>query len=168
MGIDKTFADRSVLDRVRRLDPAEFAAVECDTLADGTLVKVKLEGKMKFEGVCLLTTDVPRLAEFYSTVFAAEAEGDDRHSVIQIGGLGLALWHPEGLEQRIASYPPNVRRNCYSLMFSVADLDTEYERLKKLNVEFTELPSLQPWGAKSFAFVDPDGNNLDVHMVLAR
>ena len=123
---------------------------------------------MKFEGVCLLTTDVPRLAKFYSTVFASEAEGDHAHCVIQAGGLGLAIWHPEGLEQRIEGYPLNVRRNCYSLMFSVEDLDAEYERIKKLNVEFTELPSAHSWGAKSFAFIDPDGNNIDVHMVLKR
>jgi len=32
---------------------------------------------MKFEGVCLLTTDVPKLAQFYSTVFATEAEGGE-------------------------------------------------------------------------------------------
>ena len=123
---------------------------------------------MKFEGVCLLTTDVPRLAEFYAAVFATEAEGDDHHVVMQIGGLGLAIWHPEGLAQRIADYPSHVRRNCFSLMFSADDLDAEYERIKQLNVEFTELPTTHPWGAKSFAFVDPDGNNIDVHMVLAR
>lgn len=120
---------------------------------------------MKFEGVCLLTKDVPRLVEFYSTLFATEAEGDDSHSVMRIGGLGLAIWHPEGLE----GFPPNVRQNCFSLMFSVEDLDAAYERIKKLNVEFTELPSAhQSWRTKSFAFIDPDGNNIDVHMVLAR
>jgi predicted enzyme related to lactoylglutathione lyase len=119
---------------------------------------------MKFEGMCLLTTDVPRLAAFYSTVFAAEAEGDSSHSVIKVGGLGLAIWQPDGY----AGCPAKMRRNCFSLMFSVEDLDAAYERIKKLNVEFTELPTVHPWGAKSFAFVDPDGNRLDVHTVLAR
>ncbi len=123
---------------------------------------------MKFDGLCLLTTDVPRLVEFYSKVFAATAEGDDIHSVMRVGGLGLAIWHPEGLEQRVKDYPPDVRRNCYSLMFSVDDLDAEYERMKKLNVEFAELPTTHPWGARSFAFLDPDGNDINVHMVLAR
>ena len=123
---------------------------------------------MKFEGICLLTIDVPRLVDFYSKVFAIEAEGDETHSVLCVGGLGLAIWHPDGLEQKIEGYPPHVRRNCYSLMFSVDDLDAEYERLKNLNVEFTELPSIHSWGAKSFAFTDPDGNNIDVHMVLAQ
>lgn len=123
---------------------------------------------MKFEGVCLLTTDVPKLAEFYSMAFSAEAEGDERHATVTVGGLGLAIWHPEGLEEQIKGFPPNVRRNCFSLMFSVKDLDAEYERIRKLNVEFTELPTAHPWGAKSFAFVDPDGNHIDVHMVLAR
>jgi predicted enzyme related to lactoylglutathione lyase len=121
---------------------------------------------MKFDGVCLLTTDVPRLVAFYSTVFDVEADGDAIHSVIRAGGLGLAIWHPEGLEQRIAGYPPHVRRDCYCLMFSVDDLDAEYERIKALNVEFTEQPTTHPWGARSFAFVDPDGNNINVHMVL--
>lgn len=123
---------------------------------------------MKFDGLCLLTTDVPRLAAFYATVFAAQAEGDATHSVITVGGLGLALWHPEGLEHSVAAYPPNVRRNSFTIMFAVDDLDAEFERIKRLNVEFTELPTVHPWGASSFGFLDPDGNNINVHMVLAR
>ncbi|MBZ0288489.1 MAG: hypothetical protein K8I30_12805, partial [Anaerolineae bacterium] len=83
---------------------------------------------MKFDGLCLLTTDVPRLVKFYATVFGAEAAGDNRHSVMTVGGLGLAIWHPDGLEQRIAGYPPDVRQNCSCLMFAVDDLDAAYER----------------------------------------
>src|SRR5512142_2887120 len=121
---------------------------------------------MEFQGITLLTTDVPRLAAFYAAVFGAKAEGNERHAVIRVGGLGLALWHPDGLAQRIEDYPLDVRRHCYALMFSVKDLDAEFERLKTVHVEFTELPTLHPWGAKSFAFVDPDGNTIDVHMVV--
>ena len=51
-------------------------------------------------------------------------------------------------------------------MFSVDDVDKEYERLKKLNIEFTELPTTHPWGCRSFAFNDPDGNSIDIHMIL--
>lgn len=123
---------------------------------------------MKFDGLCLLTTDVPRLVQFYAAIFGAEAEGDAVHSVIHVGGLGLALWHPEGLDQRIAGYPADARRNSFVIMFAVDDLDAEYERIKRLNVEFTEPPTVHPWGAKSFAFLDPDGNDINVHMVLAR
>jgi predicted enzyme related to lactoylglutathione lyase len=121
---------------------------------------------MKFSGMCLLTVDVPKLVDFYSKVFGVEAEGDDIHSVINVGGLGIAIWHPDGLEERIKDYPKNLRQNCYTLMFSVDDVDKEYERLKKLNIEFTELPTTQPWGCRSFAFNDPDGNSIDIHMIL--
>jgi Uncharacterized protein conserved in bacteria len=50
------------------------------------------------------------------------------------------------------------------LMFGVADLDTEYERLLREipDIEIISPPERKPWGAYSFWFVDPDGNKISI------
>jgi len=63
---------------------------------------------------------------FYSKIFGIQAEGDDVHSVIKIGGLGIAIWHSKGLEQKVKDYPIKMRQNCYSLMFEVDNVDELY------------------------------------------
>ena len=119
---------------------------------------------MKFAGVCLETANVPRLAEFYSKVFCVEAEGDDVHSSLQVGEAGLAIYHPEGLEQRTK----NTGENRFILMFEVNDVDLEYERLKELSIKFVQLPTTHPWGTRALWFNDPDGNRIDFFTVLAK
>lgn len=44
------------------------------------------------------------------------------------------------------------------LDFLVADVDAEYERLKKVISSFVNTPTDMPWGNRSLLFRDPDGN----------
>ncbi|EFI83910.1 Glyoxalase-like domain [Listeria grayi] len=44
------------------------------------------------------------------------------------------------------------------LDFLVADVDAEYERLKKVISSFVNAPTDMPWGNRSLLFRDPDGN----------
>ena len=44
------------------------------------------------------------------------------------------------------------------LPFQVADVDSEYERLRRLEVDWVKPPTTQPWGNRSIYFRDPDGN----------
>lgn len=44
------------------------------------------------------------------------------------------------------------------LDFLVADVDAEYERLKKIISSFVNAPTDMPWGNRSLLFRDPDGN----------
>ena len=41
------------------------------------------------------------------------------------------------------------------LMFEVEDADSEYERLKTMNIEFIMLPTTYPWGSRALWFKDP-------------
>lgn len=118
---------------------------------------------MKFAGVCLVTNDVPKLVDFYSKVFRVEAEGNDVHSVITLGDFGIAIYHPDGLEQPAFEID---RQKLFTLMFEVDDVDEEYERLKQFNIEFVLLPTTQPWGSRAMWFNDPDGNNIDFYTVI--
>jgi uncharacterized glyoxalase superfamily protein PhnB len=42
--------------------------------------------------------------------------------------------------------------------FRVADVDTEYERLRPLVKDWVQAPTTMPWGNRSILFRDPDGN----------
>jgi hypothetical protein len=47
---------------------------------------------MKFSGVCLVTSDVPALADFYSRALGVCAEGDAQQAVLHTEGAGLAIF----------------------------------------------------------------------------
>lgn len=87
-----------------------------------------------------------------------EAEGDGIHSVFEFGGTALVVYNPGCLNAKLKDYPHDMRENCFSFTFNVDDVDTEYERLKKLDVDFIEPPTIHPWGWRSLTFKDPDRN----------
>ncbi len=58
------------------------------------------EVQMVFEGICIMTNNVSGLAQFYRELFDATSEGNDEHTTINFGGLGVAIWKrdiPDGL-----------------------------------------------------------------------
>ena len=116
---------------------------------------------MKLVGICLITNDVPALADFYAKVLGVKAEGDDVHAVLGTEGAGIAIFSTEGMEGMAPGSMQGAGRGSFTTMFEVEDVDAEYRRLKALNVEFVMLPTTHPWGARSFWFKDPDGNIVD-------
>ncbi len=106
---------------------------------------------MKIGEVCLLTSDVIRLSNFYKTVFGIDNECDDNvHQFILPEETTLTVYN-DGKERK-----GNHCNIC--LAFTVDDVDAEFERLKKLGVAITDPPTARPWGAKNMTFSDPDGN----------
>jgi predicted enzyme related to lactoylglutathione lyase len=117
---------------------------------------------MVFEGICLMTTNVSRLAQFYRELFETTSEGNDEHTTINVGGLGVAIWKQAIPEGTNAGKMAEIRKHCYALMFSSPDLDKTYERAKALGAAIQEVPADQPWGCRAFVMNDPDGNRIDV------
>ena len=108
---------------------------------------------MKFCGICIETDNAPRLAEFYKIVLKEEPFVEGSHY-----GFGkIAVYNPGGVT--VAK-----DKNIW-LMFCVADLDAEYERLLREIPDIRVIlpPERKPWGAYSFWFVDPDGNKISVY-----
>ncbi len=117
---------------------------------------------MIFEGICIMTGDVARLAQFYRGLFETTSEGNEEHTTMKIGGLGLAIWrqdHPEGVSEEKMK---DVRKHCYALMFSSPDVDKTYERARELGATIQEALADQPWGCRAFVLNDPDGNRIDI------
>ncbi len=113
---------------------------------------------MRFNGICLITRDVPRLRSFYAAVLQEETEGDDTFTALAIQGAALSIFTEEGMEHMAPGSMQHSGCGRYTLEFEVEDVDKEYERLKAMNIIFVKPPTTQTWGRRSVWFRDPDGN----------
>ena len=113
---------------------------------------------MKFVGICLITNNVPNLAEFYTKALGVKAEGDDVHVELNTKGAVMTIYSVEGMESLAPQSMEGAGNGSFTIGFEVKDVDAEYERLTAFDVEFVKLPTTHPWGTRSFWFRDPDGN----------
>jgi predicted enzyme related to lactoylglutathione lyase len=115
---------------------------------------------MNFTDICVITDNVPNAVRFYEAVFQTKAEGDSIHSYIHAPGLGIAIYNKQEAENMMGFDFTNSGTGMTTIGFDVEDADTEYERIKALNIGNVTKPQLWPWGAKSFRFPDTEGNIL--------
>ena len=116
---------------------------------------------IKFTDVCFITEDVLRLRTFYETIFKCEAEGDEIHSFVHAPGLGIAIYNKAKATVENPGKDYNSQGNdCFYIGFNCDDADDEYRRISTLGICEPTKPIVWPWGAKSFGFCDPDGNNI--------
>ena len=91
----------------------------------------------------LLVGDMDIMVRFYRDILGFPTQWDGENYV-----------PPKGINQtfEIAFWLP-----------SFADVDAEYERLSKLNVQFpTGEPITYPFGIRNFYVADPEGNLLEI------
>ena len=107
---------------------------------------------MIFAGICLMTKDVKKLADFYKEILqtVSDDSDDDIHQEIHTKGASFAILKNDETDR---SGNSNM-----TMIFTVDNVDYEYERLKKNGVKILDIPTIQPWGAKNMRFLDPDGN----------
>lgn len=108
---------------------------------------------MKLGEVCLLTDDVPRLANFYRRLLGIDGNCDDPVHQTVIAEEPMLTVYNDGIPRAGA-----VNRMC--LAFSVEDVDEAYARVCSLGAEVLTPPTKQPWGAVNMSFLDPDGNTV--------
>jgi catechol 2,3-dioxygenase-like lactoylglutathione lyase family enzyme len=121
-----------------------------------------------FVGICIITRDVRGLHDFYRDVLQAEAEGEGDFVAFSTRGAKLSLYTEEGMEQMAPGSTEAAGRGGCVLEFEVEDVDSEYERLKRMNVPIVKPPTTQPWGLRSVWFRDPDGNIASFYSEVAR
>ena len=115
---------------------------------------------MQFTGICLITNNVPILADFYAKVLGINVEGDAMHCELHTEGASIAIFSVEGMAPQSMQ---GAGHGNFTIGFEVKDVDAEYARLKSLVNEFVLLPTTHPWGARSVWFRDPDGNSIDFY-----
>ncbi len=121
---------------------------------------------MKFTGICLVTENVPALVQFYSKIFGAHATGNEIHSELEIGGLSLAIFTRQGMEEMAPGSMQGAGYGSFTIGFEVGDVDSEHERLQALGVPVLKPPATYPWGSRSVWFRDPDGNILNLYTLV--
>ncbi|HSQ18026.1 MAG TPA: VOC family protein [Anaerolineales bacterium] len=116
---------------------------------------------MKFSGICLITRDVPSLADFYARVLSVQAEGNATHVELNTQGTHMTIFSIAGMERMAPQSMLGAGYGSVIIAFEVVDVDQAYERLAGQGVEIIMPPTSHPWGARSFWFRDPDGNIVD-------
>ena len=108
---------------------------------------------MTFSGVCIETSDAPRLAAFYGAFLREEPFIEGSHYSFP----HIAVYNPGDVKMA-------KDRNVW-LSFRDADIDALYERLLREipGIEILAPPERKPWGAYSFWLRDPDGNKITVY-----
>lgn len=100
--------------------------------------------------VCILTRDVPRLADFYKALLQAGNGSDDAvHQMILPAEPMLTILHED--------LPENARQTM-CIAFTVEDMDAAYAHVQSIGAEVVTPPTKRPWGAVNMCLRDPDGN----------
>jgi len=119
---------------------------------------------MKLALVTIVTANLEEMRTFYQEVLQIKPvtyRGNYVAFVMEVGTL--ALWR----ESECAAYGLGSLRGGSNqsvlIECEVAHVEREYARLKRLDVEWVQELTTQPWGHRAFYVRDPDGNVLNVH-----
>ena len=106
----------------------------------------------------IATTDVSRLAEFYTKVTGIKPFGSGDFVEFRTASAALALCSQRSVDTHNAGATTPASNRSAILEFRVADVDDERARLTSIVTEWVQEPTSQPWGNRSMLFRDPDGN----------
>ena len=84
------------------------------------------------------------MRSFYADVLQIEPSGYGRYVEFHTGGGVFALFSLEGQEQLAPGSMEAASNRSVILEFQVADVDREYDRLRRLGVEWVKSPTTQP------------------------
>lgn len=114
--------------------------------------------------VCVITGNVARLRDFYAQVLQM-APTTDRPEYVEFAfnGSALSLYDANAFQEYAQDAALPGRNRSVMVEFRVDDVDAEYERLLRLQIDWVKPPSTQPWGNRSTYFRDPDGNLVNVY-----
>ncbi|WP_376715708.1 VOC family protein [Enterococcus hulanensis] len=122
-------------------------------------------------GACLLVGDMETMVRFYRDTLGFHTEwssGDFAALETASGELSLFMYSRKAFVQAIdESYvPPKGINQTFEIALWLprfADVDAEYERLSKLDLQFpTGEPMTFSFGIRNFYVADPEGNLLEI------
>ena len=122
-------------------------------------------------GVCLLTGDIQNMVRFYRDTMGFHTQWDGENFAefeTASGELSLFMYDRKSFVQAIGEeyLPPKGINQTFEIALwlpSFSDVDKEYQRLSKLDVQFPAgEPITYPFGIRNFYVADPEGNLLEV------
>ena len=113
---------------------------------------------MRFNGICIISADVRRLAEFYIRLLGVEGSVNRTFVGLATEGGSLSIFSEEEMEIMAPGSMRGAGRGGQTIEFEVDDVDRQYDRLQAMQVPIVKPPTTQPWGRRSVWFRDPDLN----------
>jgi catechol 2,3-dioxygenase-like lactoylglutathione lyase family enzyme len=107
--------------------------------------------------VTLYVSDLEKSKRFYEHTLGLDKKYEySSYAGFECGGVEIGLIPREKVE---------LGKSAPSMQFLVEDVDSAYRALKEKDVEFTVEPHNEPWGGRQAAFLDPDGNTLELTQI---
>ncbi|MBO1306104.1 VOC family protein [Enterococcus sp. 669A] len=122
-------------------------------------------------GVGLLAGDMENMVRFYRDILGFKTDwdgGDFAAFETTSGPLSVFMYSRERFAEALEEdyLPPKGINQTFEIALwlpSYADVDAEYERLSKLDVQFPQgEPITYPFGIRNFYVADPEGNLLEI------
>lgn len=118
----------------------------------------------RFNGICLITRDVDRLAAFYQDLLRVEIQRDGDNVLFMTGGTELSIFSSAGMERMAHGSMAGAGYGSYTIEIEVEDVDAEFARLTGRGTPVVKPPETYPWSRRSAWFRDPDGNIVNLFM----
>jgi catechol 2,3-dioxygenase-like lactoylglutathione lyase family enzyme len=112
---------------------------------------------------CIVTDNLDTLRAFYREILQIAPRLSDQYAEFPTDGGTLSLWTTQGADQEAPGALHAGANWSIMLEFQVADVDEQYARLQRLDIEWVKRPSTQAWGNRSIYFRDPDGNLINLY-----
>ena len=118
---------------------------------------------------CVVTAHLKELVEFYQRALLLEPRAlSDQYAEFATGVGVLALFSDQAQERYIPGSARAEQNRSVILEFRVANVDREYQRLRRVVKTWVKGPTTQPWGTRSIYFRDPDGNLVNFWMPVSK
>jgi lactoylglutathione lyase len=115
----------------------------------------------EIEVITLFVEDLAKAKAFYTDVFGlAEVYADDVCSVMKMGGLAINVLKSANGPELVSPAPVAAPGQGSRMIFTIKVKDTTAvcAELHQHAVALINGPVDQPWGRRTAAFADPDGN----------
>ncbi|AQZ62203.1 unnamed protein product [[Actinomadura] parvosata subsp. kistnae] len=123
----------------------------------------------EIEVITLFVDDFAAAHAFYTGVFGLEVVfQDDESAVVRLGSIMLNLLRREQAPELVEPAPVAGAGSGARALFTirVADVDAVCAELEQHGVRLLNGPIDRPWGRRTAAFADPDGNVWEVAQIL--